>query len=85
MDRFTLEDLIAVLKESAGEDEEVDWSGEVIDLTFEDLGYDSLALFNTVSKIERDLGIRLPDDVVSHAGTPRALLREVNETVGQPA
>jgi act minimal PKS acyl carrier protein len=85
MSQFTIGDLVRTLRESAGEDEDVDLEGDILDVTFDDLGYDSLALFNTVNRIERDLSISLPDDVVGHAATPRALLDEINHNIGQPA
>jgi act minimal PKS acyl carrier protein len=85
MSEFTLEYLVKTLRESAGEDEEVNLDGDILDVTFDDLGYDSLALFNTVSRIEREFGISLPDNVVEQAETPRAMLGEINQHIGQPA
>ena len=86
MAEFTIDDLIATLRLSAGEDEDVDLDGDVLDVSFDDLGYDSLALFNTVGMIERQLSIKLPDGLVGDVATPRELLAEVNDTVArQPA
>lgn len=73
MAEFTVQDLVRLLRECAGEDESVDLEGDILDTTFTDLGYDSLALFNTVSRIERDYLVQLPDEVVSEARTPRHL------------
>lgn len=78
MTQFSIDELIRLLRESAGEDEAVDLSGDILDTEFELLGYDSLAMFNTVGRIERDNGIQLPDSVVMEARTPRALLAEIN-------
>ncbi|MEV6974437.1 acyl carrier protein [Kitasatospora sp. NPDC093806] len=77
MAEFTLDELVAVLKEAAGVDGGVDLDG-ILDVPFADLGYDSLALFNTVNTIERDRGIVLPDETVVEATTPRLLLEAVN-------
>ncbi|GAA0639259.1 acyl carrier protein [Kutzneria viridogrisea] len=82
---LSLDDLVILLKECAGEDETVDLTGDILDTEFEDLGYDSLALFNTVGRIERDYEVQLPDGVVGEVTTPRALLGLVNEAIGQPA
>lgn len=79
MAQFSIDDLVALLRECAGVDEEVNLDGDILDVSFEDLGYDSLALYNTVSRIERDLGVELGDDVVTDATTPRALLAVVDE------
>ncbi|MER6679939.1 acyl carrier protein [Streptomyces olivaceoviridis] len=81
--RFTLEDLWRVLREAAGADDGADdgvvFGGDVQDVEFTDLGYDSLALLETVSRIEREYGISLGDAVIGEATTPRALVRVVNE------
>ncbi|CAM5635093.1 acyl carrier protein [Streptomyces viridifaciens] len=77
MAEFTLDDLIAVLKEAAGADEGVALD-DILDVPFADLGYDSLALFNTLNTIERERGITLPDETVVEATTPRMLLDAVN-------
>ncbi|MBV6695864.1 acyl carrier protein [Kitasatospora aureofaciens] len=84
MAEFTLDDLIAVLKEAAGADEGVDLD-DILDVPFTDLGYDSLALFNTVNTIERDRGIALPDETVVEATTPRLLLDAVNRGLAKAA
>ncbi|NGO67598.1 acyl carrier protein [Streptomyces boncukensis] len=80
---FTTKQLVDLLRECAGEDEAVDLDGDILDLAFTDLGYDSLALFNTVSRIERDYAVELPEDVVGEAGTPRQLLDLVNAGIAE--
>ncbi|MGV9293044.1 acyl carrier protein [Amycolatopsis sp. NPDC003676] len=85
MARFTIDDLTRLLRECAGEDEEAVLDGDIMDAAFDELGYDSLALFNTVGRIEREYGAVLPDDVVSDAKTPRELLRAINGGMGQTA
>ncbi|MFD2468862.1 acyl carrier protein [Amycolatopsis silviterrae] len=85
MTRFTLEDLTVLLRECAGEDETTGLDGEILDTAFEDLGYDSLALFNTVGRIERERSVSLPEDVVVNAKTPRQLLDEINVCLGESA
>ena len=78
MPEFTITKLTALLRECAGEDESVDLDADILDTTFEDLGYDSLALFNTVIRIERDHSVVLSDDVVNEAKTPRDLIDRIN-------
>lgn len=81
MTRLTLNELVTLLHECAGVDESVDMTGDIADIGFDDLGYDSLALFNTVGRIERDYQIQLGDDVVSMAGTPAELVTLVNDAL----
>jgi act minimal PKS acyl carrier protein len=76
---LTIDDLKRILRESAGEEEGIDLDGDILDLTFEDLGYDSLALLETGSRIEREHGIELEDTAITVAETPRVLLTVVNE------
>ncbi|SEG93616.1 act minimal PKS acyl carrier protein [Actinacidiphila yanglinensis] len=83
MDTFDTTTLVQLLRECAGEEEEVDLDGDILDTAFEDLGYDSLALFNTVSRIERDYGVELPDEVVAVAQTPRQLMDLVNTGIAE--
>jgi act minimal PKS acyl carrier protein len=76
---FTLDDLKRTLRAAAGEDESADLEGDIIDLEFAELGYDSLALLETASLIEQDRGIALEDSMVSEARTPRLLIDFVNQ------
>ncbi|MGW5052775.1 acyl carrier protein [Actinokineospora sp. NPDC004072] len=85
MTEMTLAELTRLLRECAGADDAVDLDGDILDVPFDDLGYDSLALFNTAGRIERDHAIRLPDDLVGEVSTPRELLDVVNAHLGQPA
>ena len=83
MSEFTIEELKRIMKESAGEDESLIVEGDVMDMTFEDLGYDSLALMETTSRVERSLAVKLPEEewqaaVMVERSTPRDLLRFVN-------
>jgi len=75
---FTIDDLAELLCECGGEDEIPDLAGQVADVPFEDLGYDSLVLFNIVCRIERSRSIRLTDEAVAGALTPRGLLNVIN-------
>ncbi|WP_055525527.1 acyl carrier protein [Streptomyces graminilatus] len=76
---LTLEELVGILRESAGEDEDIDLSGDISDTPFTDLGYDSLALLETAGRVQRDFGIALDDDVLGAAETPGLFLAAVNE------
>ncbi|WP_137988253.1 acyl carrier protein [Streptomyces vilmorinianum] len=85
MARLTLDALRTILVACAGEDDSADLSGDILDTTFEDLGYDSLALMESAARIEREFGITLDDDDVNEALTPRLLLDLVNGSEAQAA
>lgn len=76
---FTLDDLRRILLEGAGADEGVDLGADILDVQFEALGYESLALLETGSRIEREYGIDLDEDALTNADTPRALIAAVNQ------
>ncbi|WP_424184795.1 acyl carrier protein [Actinokineospora sp. G85] len=71
---FTLDDLKRVLLEGSGVSEGVDLTSNILDVEFDTLGYDSLALLETASRIEREYGIEFDEALLSEATTPRAFL-----------
>lgn len=75
---FTLIDLTRILVEGAGNDDGIDLEGDILDTRFADIGYESLAMLETGSRIEREYGITLDDFALSDASTPRTLIRTVN-------
>ncbi|MFB8028032.1 MULTISPECIES: acyl carrier protein [unclassified Streptomyces] len=75
---MTAEDLKRIMREGAGQDEGVDLDGDITDVPFTDLGYDSLALLETVSRVEREFGGPIADEIVGVARTPGEFLRLVN-------
>lgn len=83
-ERFTLDDLVRILLEGAGADEGVVLDTTILDVTFAELGYESLALLETCGRIEREFDVLL-DDVVADADTPRALIDSVNTRLADAA
>lgn len=77
-DPFTLDDLRRILREGSGTDEGADIDAEIAQIEFEALGYDSLALLETYSRIERERGVSLDEDTVADVRTPGALVDIVN-------
>jgi len=70
---FTLDDLTRILRDAAGV------TGEIApDMEFELLGYDSLALLETYTRIEREYGISLDEDALATVRTPDSLIEVVN-------
>ncbi|MER6185255.1 acyl carrier protein [Streptomyces sp. NPDC001652] len=82
---FALADLKRILLEGAGADDGIDLDGDILDLDFESLGYESLALLETGGRIEREYGIALDDDVFTDNRTPRTLIAAVNELLSPAA
>ncbi|MGA4545342.1 MAG: acyl carrier protein [Streptomycetaceae bacterium] len=80
MAQLTLPVLTEMLRKAAGEAEgdAPDLSGDIIDVTFVDLGYDSLALLELLGMVEREFSIALSDDTIQDAETPRMFMDLVN-------
>lgn len=55
------------------------------DVSFEDLGFDSLSLFNTCIEIESAYPVKLSLDAVLATETPNALVELVNQSLAQAA
>ncbi|MGW5879040.1 acyl carrier protein [Nocardiopsis terrae] len=78
---MTLTELMRILRECAGQDESIDFENDITDVPFEDLGYDSLALLQAAGMTEREYDVRLDDDAVARATTPRELLATINRSL----
>ncbi|MGW0707279.1 acyl carrier protein [Streptomyces sp. NPDC002643] len=78
---LSIDDFTRILRESAGEDEAVDLSGDIADVPFTDLGYDSLALLEVAGRITREYGVALPDETLDGAETPRVFVDLVNSAL----
>lgn len=85
MQEITLADLRRILTECAGEDESAKFGGEIIDVPFSELGYDSLALIETAARIRQRFGVAIEEDEVAELGTPREVISAVNQSIGHSA
>lgn len=84
---FTLGRLTELLEESGDPDTSatVPLEGDIGNVPFEELGIDSLTLFNTCVEIESIYPVKLSLDDVLAAETPNGLLNLVNQYVGLSA
>lgn len=78
MSEFTLTELTEIMRTSVGVAEGVDLNGDIVDVEFAELGYDSLAVLELASQVERRYGIPIPDEAVSEMPTPRRALEFIN-------
>lgn len=76
--RFEFGDLKRILRDCAGAEPDAGLDGEALDATFDELGYDSVSLMETLATITRDYGVRIEDDAVTPDTTPRLLLDLIN-------
>ncbi|MGQ0840945.1 acyl carrier protein [Actinokineospora sp.] len=78
MQHLTTTEFARILQVSAGGDAAA-VSNESLDIPFGELGYDSLALLETIGQIEREHGVAFSDDILGEATTPRSFLALVND------
>jgi acyl carrier protein len=78
MSMFTLAELKVVVHEASGVTDGVSLDESTLDETMRELGYDSLAVLEIASKLQRDFGIDMPDEAIEGMQTPRAILDYVN-------
>jgi minimal PKS acyl carrier protein len=73
-----LRELEDIMRKCAGEDESTQSLEQAPDLPFDELGYDSLALLETLSRIKRDYGVEISEDDFGEVKTPQELVDLVN-------
>ena len=79
--QLTIDDLKQIMRECAGEDDAVSLEGDILDTSFLDLGYDSLALLETAALVKRQYGVTVSDEDLHGIETPRAFLTKVNSVL----
>lgn len=74
---LTLENL-KQLMQSCGVDEGTDLNGDIAESSFEELGYDSLALLDIIAQIENEYDLKLSEEDLDKMQTPGQLIDFVN-------
>ena len=77
MTQFNLDDLRRILREGAGDSGNLD--ADITDVPFTDLGYDSLALLELSSRVEREYAVSIIDDAALAMPTPGAAVAYIND------
>jgi minimal PKS acyl carrier protein len=71
---FTQDTLRDIMRACAGPGKHPELEGEFIDASYEDLGFDSLAVLQLATRIQQALGVPFPDETVAEMVTPRHIL-----------
>lgn len=80
MSVFTLDDLRGIMR-SCGVEESLDFEADISDTHIANLGYDSLALLQIASLIERQTSVSIDDDTFGGLSTPREIIDYVNARI----
>ena len=87
MTALTLQLLAKLMEESGDRDPaaELELDDNIGNVSFDELGFDSLSLFNTCVQIEEVYPVKLSLDAVLAAETPNGLLDLVNQNLRRSA
>lgn len=77
---MTIEALRGILVECAGGDADA-LPRDMVDIPFDELGYDSLVLIEASATLKRQHGVVIPDEQLTELRTPAELLLLINERV----
>lgn len=75
---MSIDQLRGILVECAGGDADA-LPYDLVDVPFEELGYDSLVLIETSATLKREYGVLIPDEQLTELRTPAELLALVND------
>jgi acyl carrier protein len=78
MSQLTIDELKTVMLRCSGLPDQASVAGDIRDVTFEDLGYDSLAVLEIASAMQRQYKIEISDESIETMTTPGAVLDFVN-------
>jgi minimal PKS acyl carrier protein len=78
---MSIDDLRGILIACAGGDDLDALHGDISGMSFEELGYDSLALIETAAKLKLEHGVTIPDEEITEVGTPNELLSLINDRI----
>jgi act minimal PKS acyl carrier protein len=78
---MSMDELRGIMIACAGGDDLETVHGDVSGVSFEDLGYDSLALIETAAKLKLEHGVDIAAEQIIEARTPRELLILVNDRI----
>jgi len=85
MRKLTVAELKKIMRQCAGDDGGSAMDGDITDIAFEELGYDSLALLETAGHVQREYGVTLAEDGLAEVATPGEFVRFVNTLLAATA
>ncbi|MBB0244092.1 acyl carrier protein [Streptomyces alkaliphilus] len=78
MSGITFGDFKAIMSRCAGELDGRELTENDLDTAFTDIGYDSLAVLEIASQIQREYGLQIPDEAIEEMTTPGDVIGYVN-------
>nr|ADG86317.1 acyl carrier protein [Streptomyces sp. SANK 61196] len=78
---MTFDDLKAIMSRSTGELDGQELTEADLGTTFTEIGYDSLAVLEIASQIQREYGLQIPDEAIETMNTPKDVIDYVNTSL----
>ncbi|RPF24894.1 acyl carrier protein [Streptomyces sp. TLI_185] len=75
---LSLDGLVATIRRCAGDSDVAALDGDILDVSYQDLGYDSVAVLEIFAELGSEHGIAISDEEVFETMTPRQTLDLVN-------
>lgn len=83
MGDFSLQELKEIMRTAAGVADDVDLDSDIADIEFNALGYDSLAVLELVSQVERRYRVSIPEDAIPEMPTPGRAVQFINGQIAR--
>ncbi len=85
MSQFTIDDLRKTIDSCLGGGGAKPLTDATIDTELDDLGYDSLSIYEFVIKLQEDLHISITDEEIDDLRTPRTVIDFINHRLAEAA
>ncbi|MFG2194373.1 acyl carrier protein [Streptomyces sp. NPDC048639] len=81
MSTISFDDLKAIMSRCTGELDGRELTEADLATSFTEIGYDSLAVLEIASQIQREYDLQIPDEAIEEMDSPKAVIDYVNATL----
>ncbi|CAI4166209.1 acyl carrier protein [Streptomyces albidoflavus] len=81
MSTISFNDLKTIMSRSLGEVDGTELTEADLTTPFTEIGYDSLAVLEIASQLQREYGLQIPDEAIEEMDTPQAVIDYVNTSL----
>ncbi|MGY1434615.1 acyl carrier protein [Streptomyces reniochalinae] len=78
MSSISFDDLKAIMSRCTGELDGRELTESDLSTSFTEIGYDSLAVLEIASQLQREYGLQIPDEAIEEMDSPQAVIDYVN-------
>lgn len=81
MSGITFDELKAIMSRCTGDTDSGQLRADDLTTPFTEIGYDSLAVLEIASQLQREYGMQIPDEAIEEMSSPQAVLDYVNASL----